>query len=201
MTALRMDLMRNPARIVSARWRLLAVRSAPGSVARSQDRPRLSRPSFASTGPGRCALPISSFRTARLLKTSHKRRLWRRCGTWTASIGVGRSGHGCTGSSSTARSIGPVPGRCGARPGSHASANGTTTPRTTSSPEIPSPRTSRAALRSLSPEHRAVVVLRYLLDYTPGEIAELLELPRGTVNSRLRRGLDHLEEILDRRRP
>jgi RNA polymerase sigma-70 factor, ECF subfamily len=56
-------------------------------------------------------------------------------------------------------------------------------------------------LRSLSPEHRAVIVLRYLLDYTPGEIAELLELPRGTVHSRLRRGLDHLEEILDRRRP
>jgi RNA polymerase sigma-70 factor, ECF subfamily len=44
-------------------------------------------------------------------------------------------------------------------------------------------------------------VLRYLLDYTPGEIAGLLDLPRGTVNSRLRRGLDRLEEILDRRRP
>jgi RNA polymerase sigma-70 factor (ECF subfamily) len=49
-----------------------------------------------------------------------------------------------------------------------------------------------AALASLAPEHRAVVVLRYLLEYTPGEIAELLELPRGTVNSRLRRGLDRL---------
>jgi RNA polymerase sigma-70 factor, ECF subfamily len=58
-----------------------------------------------------------------------------------------------------------------------------------------------AALASLSPDHRAVVVLRYLLEYTPGEIAELLDLPRGTVNSRLRRGLDRLEEILDRRRP
>src|SRR5262249_61393650 len=45
-------------------------------------------------------------------------------------------------------------------------------------------------LEQLSPEHRAVIVLRYLLEYTPGEIAELLELPRGTVNSRLRRGLD-----------
>ena len=45
-------------------------------------------------------------------------------------------------------------------------------------------------------EHRAVIVLRYLLDYTPGEIAELLDLPRGTVNSRLRRGLDRLEEVL-----
>jgi RNA polymerase sigma-70 factor, ECF subfamily len=49
-----------------------------------------------------------------------------------------------------------------------------------------------AALRELSPEHRAVVVLRYLLDYTPGEIAETLGLPRGTVNSRLRRALDRL---------
>jgi RNA polymerase sigma-70 factor (ECF subfamily) len=49
-----------------------------------------------------------------------------------------------------------------------------------------------AALGGLSPEHRAVIVLRYLLEYTPGEIAELLELPRGTVNSRLRRGLDQL---------
>jgi RNA polymerase sigma-70 factor, ECF subfamily len=52
-------------------------------------------------------------------------------------------------------------------------------------------------LDPLSPEHRAVIVLRYLLDYTPGEIAELLELPRGTVNSRLRRGLDRLKERLE----
>jgi RNA polymerase sigma-70 factor (ECF subfamily) len=47
----------------------------------------------------------------------------------------------------------------------------------------------------LSPEHRAVIVLRYVLEYTPGEIARLLELPRGTVNSRLRRGLDRLKEL------
>jgi RNA polymerase sigma-70 factor, ECF subfamily len=53
-----------------------------------------------------------------------------------------------------------------------------------------------AELGRLSPEHRAVIVLRYLLEYTPGEIAELLELPRGTVNSRLRRGLDALKERL-----
>ena len=50
-----------------------------------------------------------------------------------------------------------------------------------------------AALAALPPEHRAVIVLRHLLEYTPGEIAELLELPRGTVNSRLRRGLDALQ--------
>jgi RNA polymerase sigma-70 factor, ECF subfamily len=48
------------------------------------------------------------------------------------------------------------------------------------------------ALGELTPEHRAVIVLRYLLEYTPGEIARMLDLPRGTVNSRLRRGLDSL---------
>ena len=50
------------------------------------------------------------------------------------------------------------------------------------------------ALAALPAEHRAVIVLRHLLEYTPGEIAELLALPRGTVNSRLRRGLDSLKE-------
>ena len=41
-----------------------------------------------------------------------------------------------------------------------------------------------------------MIVLRYLLEYTPGEIADELELPRGTVNSRLRRGLDALGRSL-----
>ena len=54
-----------------------------------------------------------------------------------------------------------------------------------------------AALASLSPEHRAVVVMRYLLEFTPGEIAQALDLPRGTVNSRLRRGLDALGGVLE----
>ena len=53
-----------------------------------------------------------------------------------------------------------------------------------------------AKLSELPPEHRAVIVLRHLLEYTPGEIADLLDLPRGTVNSRLRRGLDSLAEDL-----
>ena len=51
-----------------------------------------------------------------------------------------------------------------------------------------------ARIAELPPEHRAVVVLRYVLEYTPGEIAELLDLPRGTVNSRLRRGLDRMKD-------
>jgi RNA polymerase sigma-70 factor (ECF subfamily) len=56
------------------------------------------------------------------------------------------------------------------------------------------------ALSRLAPEQRAVIVLRHLLEYTPGEIAELLELPRGTVNSRLRRGLDELADRLEQDR-
>ena len=48
------------------------------------------------------------------------------------------------------------------------------------------------AIGRLAPDARAVVVLRYLLEHTPGEIAEMLDLPRGTVNSRLRRALDEL---------
>jgi RNA polymerase sigma-70 factor (ECF subfamily) len=54
----------------------------------------------------------------------------------------------------------------------------------------------REAIARLSPDHRAVIVLRYLLEYTPGEIAGLLDLPRGTVNSRLRRALDDLKDEL-----
>ena len=64
-------------------------------------------------------------------------------------------------------------------------------------PAAPSPELDGSALAridALAPEHRAVVVLRYVLEYTPGEIAELLDLPRGTVNSRLRRGLDRMKE-------
>lgn len=64
-------------------------------------------------------------------------------------------------------------------------------------PASPTPERDGSALvriAELPAEHRAVVVLRYVLEYTPGEIAELLELPRGTVNSRLRRGLDRMKE-------
>jgi RNA polymerase sigma-70 factor, ECF subfamily len=64
-----------------------------------------------------------------------------------------------------------------------------------SSPDPPGGDTLDALAR-LSPEHRAVIVLRYLLEFTPGEIADALDLPRGTVNSRLRRGLDELGEQL-----
>jgi RNA polymerase sigma-70 factor (ECF subfamily) len=51
----------------------------------------------------------------------------------------------------------------------------------------------RAALARLPADQRAVVVLRHLLGYTPREIGRMLDLPTGTVNSRMRRGLDTLE--------
>ncbi len=75
-------------------------------------------------------------------------------------------------------------------------------PRSSSSTRCPRQRSrtaggeTLAALARLSPEHRAVIVMRYLLEFTPGEIADALDLPRGTVNSRLRRGLDALGDEL-----
>jgi RNA polymerase sigma-70 factor, ECF subfamily len=64
-------------------------------------------------------------------------------------------------------------------------------------PSLPFSDQVLEALRGLGPEQRAIVALRYLFDYTPGEIARALELPRGTVNSRLRRALDRLAEVLE----
>lgn len=54
-----------------------------------------------------------------------------------------------------------------------------------------------AALARLSPERRVVVVLRHLLDHTPPEIAGILGVPVGTVNSRLGRALADLRRLLE----
>jgi RNA polymerase sigma-70 factor, ECF subfamily len=47
----------------------------------------------------------------------------------------------------------------------------------------------------LSEPRRVVIVLRYGLGYAPTEIGKLLDLPTGTVNSRLARALDDLREL------
>jgi RNA polymerase sigma-70 factor, ECF subfamily len=74
-------------------------------------------------------------------------------------------------------------------------------PADAAAPEEPGRRDELvAALAGLPPDQRAVIVLRHLLEYTPGEIAALLDLPRGTVNSRLRRGLDALARTLEAER-
>lgn len=52
------------------------------------------------------------------------------------------------------------------------------------------------ALGSLDMKHRAVVVLRYLLDWSEAEIADALDVPKGTVKSRLHRALGKLREDL-----
>jgi RNA polymerase sigma-70 factor (ECF subfamily) len=50
------------------------------------------------------------------------------------------------------------------------------------------------AVATLTPQRRVVIVLRYGLGYSPAEIARMLELPTGTVNSRLARALEDLRE-------
>jgi len=54
----------------------------------------------------------------------------------------------------------------------------------------------RGAIRTLKPDHRAVVVLRMIEGYSTRETAQILGLPVGTVTSRLSRALDKLETVL-----
>ena len=54
-----------------------------------------------------------------------------------------------------------------------------------------------AVVAELSLERRVVVVLRYGVGMTPKQISETLDLPVGTVNSRLARALDQLRETLE----
>lgn len=53
-----------------------------------------------------------------------------------------------------------------------------------------------AALVTLDPEDRAVVVLRHLFGYDSTEIARMLGVPPGTVRTRLRRALHRLRPLL-----
>jgi RNA polymerase sigma-70 factor, ECF subfamily len=50
------------------------------------------------------------------------------------------------------------------------------------------------AVAALRPQRRVVIVLRYGLGYAPPEIAALLDLPVGTVHSRLARALQELRD-------
>ena len=53
-----------------------------------------------------------------------------------------------------------------------------------------------AALAELSPNHRIVVAMRFYGDLTVGEIASRLDIPPGTVHSRLHYALGRLHDIL-----
>jgi RNA polymerase sigma-70 factor (ECF subfamily) len=54
----------------------------------------------------------------------------------------------------------------------------------------------RAALAQLGEEYRVVVVLRLYQDFTVQEIAQTLQIPLGTVKSRLSVGLHRLRDVL-----
>jgi len=54
-----------------------------------------------------------------------------------------------------------------------------------------------AAMASLSVDHRAVVVLRFHLDWSEAATAEALGIAPGTVKSRTSRALSHLAEALE----
>jgi RNA polymerase sigma-70 factor (ECF subfamily) len=54
------------------------------------------------------------------------------------------------------------------------------------------------AIHSLDEEHRAIVVLRDIEDRSYDEIAEVLDLPKGTVRSRLHRARTDLKAKLER---
>ena len=54
------------------------------------------------------------------------------------------------------------------------------------------------ALEQLSATHRAVVELSYVHDFTYGEIARIMDCPKGTVKSRMNYALRQLDGILRR---
>jgi RNA polymerase sigma-70 factor, ECF subfamily len=51
-------------------------------------------------------------------------------------------------------------------------------------------------LQRLVPKFRTVIILRYINGYTSEETAEILNIPKGTVMSRLARGMEKLKIIL-----
>jgi RNA polymerase sigma-70 factor (sigma-E family) len=55
----------------------------------------------------------------------------------------------------------------------------------------------RAALRTLPPGRRAIVVLRYYCDYSIDQTAQLLGCSAGTVKSQTSRALTQLRDVLD----
>ena len=51
--------------------------------------------------------------------------------------------------------------------------------------------------RRLTPDHRAIIVMRHLLDLPPDQVAEALDIPVGTVASRLNRAMHALRALLE----
>ncbi len=59
----------------------------------------------------------------------------------------------------------------------------------------------REALETLPAAHRQVLVLAFSADLSEAEIAERLDVPVGTVKSRMHHGLRKLQAALEERTP
>jgi RNA polymerase sigma-70 factor (ECF subfamily) len=61
------------------------------------------------------------------------------------------------------------------------------------------------AMNMLTAEHRSIIVLRHMEDFSYEEMAEILDMPVGTVRSRLHRAraqlLEHLKEVMPEEAP
>jgi RNA polymerase sigma-70 factor (ECF subfamily) len=53
------------------------------------------------------------------------------------------------------------------------------------------------AIRQLKHDDQQVIYLRYFLEISEAEMASTLEIPRGTVKSRLHRALGRLRELIE----
>lgn len=75
---------------------------------------------------------------------------------------------------------------------------GTEPPPDTSLHQSDAERLIREALEQLPEEQRAIIVMRDIEDLSYEEIGEILDLPRGTVKSRLHRARAQLARVLGR---
>jgi len=66
--------------------------------------------------------------------------------------------------------------------------------RTATGPVVAEGEPLAAALAGLSEEHREVLTLRFVDGLSLAEIAEFMEIPLGTVKSRLHHGLSTLRQ-------
>ena len=54
------------------------------------------------------------------------------------------------------------------------------------------------AIAKLKPERRSLIMLRYSGDFNIGQIAKILNIPEGTVKSRLHRTVNELRQLVER---